>query len=135
MGIQLPIMDGHEVTRRIKANPAMRSVPWRSISHKALACFALLAWELPAGDCARAVRVPARADQFALLFVLGPVNLALGETLSKDIECTPPVLTTAGRPIHHSNENDNETYKGEHGEDRTSYYHAANSDLRRSGCV
>jgi two-component system, cell cycle response regulator DivK len=27
MGIQLPIMDGYEVTRRIKADPAMRSIP------------------------------------------------------------------------------------------------------------
>jgi hypothetical protein len=27
MGIQLPIMDGYEVTRQIKANPAMRSIP------------------------------------------------------------------------------------------------------------
>ena len=27
MGVQLPIMDGYEVTRLIKANPAMRSIP------------------------------------------------------------------------------------------------------------
>jgi two-component system cell cycle response regulator DivK len=27
MGIQLPIMDGYEVTRQIKADPAMRSIP------------------------------------------------------------------------------------------------------------
>ena len=27
MGIQLPIMDGYEVTRQIKADPVMRSIP------------------------------------------------------------------------------------------------------------
>jgi two-component system, cell cycle response regulator DivK len=27
MGIQLPIMDGYEVTRQIKADPATRSIP------------------------------------------------------------------------------------------------------------
>jgi two-component system, cell cycle response regulator DivK len=27
MGIQLPIMDGYEVTRKIKADPALRSIP------------------------------------------------------------------------------------------------------------
>ena len=27
MGIQLPITDGYEVTRQIKANPALRSIP------------------------------------------------------------------------------------------------------------
>jgi two-component system, cell cycle response regulator DivK len=27
MGIQLPIMDGYEVTRQIKADPALRSIP------------------------------------------------------------------------------------------------------------
>jgi hypothetical protein len=51
----------------------------------------------------------AREDQFALLFVLGPVDLTSREALTKDIECAPPELTTAGRPIHHPNENGNET--------------------------
>jgi two-component system cell cycle response regulator DivK len=27
MGVQLPIIDGYEVTRRIKADPALRSIP------------------------------------------------------------------------------------------------------------
>jgi two-component system cell cycle response regulator DivK len=27
MGVQLPIMDGYEVTRQIKANPTLRSIP------------------------------------------------------------------------------------------------------------
>jgi two-component system, cell cycle response regulator DivK len=29
MGIQLPIMDGYEVARQIKADPALRSIPIR----------------------------------------------------------------------------------------------------------
>jgi two-component system, cell cycle response regulator DivK len=36
MGIQLPIMDGYEVTRQIKANPAMRSIPIIAVTSYAL---------------------------------------------------------------------------------------------------
>jgi two-component system, cell cycle response regulator DivK len=36
MGIQLPIMDGYEVTRRIKANPALRSIPIIAVTSHAL---------------------------------------------------------------------------------------------------
>jgi len=36
MGIQLPIMDGYEVTRRIKADPAMRSIPIIAVTSHAL---------------------------------------------------------------------------------------------------
>jgi len=34
--IQLPIKDGYEVTRQIKANPAMRSIPIIAITSRAL---------------------------------------------------------------------------------------------------
>jgi two-component system, cell cycle response regulator DivK len=36
IGIQLPIMDGYEVTRQIKANPAMRSIPIIAVTSYAL---------------------------------------------------------------------------------------------------
>ena len=36
MDIQLPIMDGYEVTRQIKANPALRSIPVIAITSHAL---------------------------------------------------------------------------------------------------
>jgi two-component system cell cycle response regulator DivK len=36
MGVQLPIMDGYEVARQIKANPAMRSIPIIAITSHAL---------------------------------------------------------------------------------------------------
>jgi two-component system cell cycle response regulator DivK len=36
MGIKLPIMDGYEVTRQIKADPAMRSIPVIAITSHAL---------------------------------------------------------------------------------------------------
>ena len=36
MGVQLPIMDGYEVTRQIKANPATRSIPIIAITSHAL---------------------------------------------------------------------------------------------------
>jgi two-component system, cell cycle response regulator DivK len=36
MGIQLPIMDGYEVKRRIKADPALRSIPIIAVSSFAL---------------------------------------------------------------------------------------------------
>jgi len=36
MGIQLPIMDGYEVTRQIKANPALRSIPIIAVTSHAL---------------------------------------------------------------------------------------------------
>jgi two-component system, cell cycle response regulator DivK len=36
MGIQLPIIDGYEVTRKIKADPAMRSIPIIAVTSYAL---------------------------------------------------------------------------------------------------
>ena len=36
MGIQLPIIDGYEVTRQIKADPAMRSIPIIAVTSYAL---------------------------------------------------------------------------------------------------
>ena len=36
MDIQLPIMDGYEATRRIKADPAMRSIPIIAVTSYAL---------------------------------------------------------------------------------------------------
>jgi two-component system, cell cycle response regulator DivK len=36
MGIQLPIMDGYEVTRQIKADPALQSIPIIAVSSQAL---------------------------------------------------------------------------------------------------
>jgi two-component system cell cycle response regulator DivK len=36
MGIQLPIMDGYEVTRRIKADPGLRSIPIIAVTSYAL---------------------------------------------------------------------------------------------------
>ena len=36
MGIQLPIMDGYEVTRQIKADPALRSIPVIAVTSHAL---------------------------------------------------------------------------------------------------
>jgi two-component system, cell cycle response regulator DivK len=36
MGIQLPVMDGYEVTRLIKADPAMRSIPIIALTSYAL---------------------------------------------------------------------------------------------------
>jgi two-component system cell cycle response regulator DivK len=36
MGIQLPIIDGYEVTRRIKADPALRSIPIIAVTSFAL---------------------------------------------------------------------------------------------------
>ena len=36
MGIQLPILDGYEVTRRIKADPALRSIPVIAVTSHAL---------------------------------------------------------------------------------------------------
>jgi two-component system, cell cycle response regulator DivK len=36
MGIQLPIRDGYEVTRQIKADPAMRSIPIIAVTSHAL---------------------------------------------------------------------------------------------------
>ena len=36
MGVQLPTMDGYEVTRRIKADAAMRSIPIIAVTSHAL---------------------------------------------------------------------------------------------------
>jgi two-component system, cell cycle response regulator DivK len=36
MGIQLPIMDGYEVTRQIRADPALRSIPIIAVTSHAL---------------------------------------------------------------------------------------------------
>jgi two-component system, cell cycle response regulator DivK len=36
MGVQLPIMDGYEVTRRTKADPALRSIPIIAVTSRAL---------------------------------------------------------------------------------------------------
>jgi two-component system cell cycle response regulator DivK len=36
MGIQLPIIDGYEVTRRIKADPTLRSIPIIAVTSFAL---------------------------------------------------------------------------------------------------
>jgi two-component system, cell cycle response regulator DivK len=36
MDIQLPVMDGYEATRRIKADPAMRSIPIIAVTSYAL---------------------------------------------------------------------------------------------------
>ena len=36
MGIQLPMMDGYEVTRQIKADPALRSIPIIAVTSHAL---------------------------------------------------------------------------------------------------
>ncbi len=36
MDIQLPIMDGYEATRRIKADPALRSIPIIAVTSSAL---------------------------------------------------------------------------------------------------
>ena len=36
MDIQLPVMDGYEVTRRIKADPALRSIPIIAITSYAM---------------------------------------------------------------------------------------------------
>jgi two-component system, cell cycle response regulator DivK len=36
MDIQLPIVDGYEATRRLKANPALRSIPVIAITSYAL---------------------------------------------------------------------------------------------------
>jgi two-component system, cell cycle response regulator DivK len=36
MGIQLPTMDGYEVTRKIKADPALRSLPVVAVTSHAL---------------------------------------------------------------------------------------------------
>ena len=36
MDIQLPIMDGYEVTRRIKANPALKNIPVIAVTSYAL---------------------------------------------------------------------------------------------------
>jgi len=37
MDIQIPIIDGYEVTRRIKADPALRSIPIIAVTSHALA--------------------------------------------------------------------------------------------------
>jgi two-component system, cell cycle response regulator DivK len=34
MDIQLPILDGYEATRRIKADPALQSIPIIAVSRK-----------------------------------------------------------------------------------------------------
>jgi two-component system, cell cycle response regulator DivK len=36
MGIQLPTLNGYEITRRIKANPALRSIPIIAVTSHAL---------------------------------------------------------------------------------------------------
>jgi two-component system cell cycle response regulator DivK len=36
MGVQLPIMDGYQVTRQIKADPTMRSIPIIAVTSYAL---------------------------------------------------------------------------------------------------
>ena len=36
MGVQLPVMDGYEVTRQIKANPVLRSIPIIAVTSHAL---------------------------------------------------------------------------------------------------
>jgi CheY-like chemotaxis protein len=36
--VQLPIMDGHTATRKIKADPAMRSIPIIAVTSYALSC-------------------------------------------------------------------------------------------------
>ena len=36
MGVQLPVIDGYEVTRQIKADPALRSIPIIAVTSHAL---------------------------------------------------------------------------------------------------
>ena len=38
MDIQLPVMDGYEATRRIKADPSLRSIPIIAVTSYALSC-------------------------------------------------------------------------------------------------
>jgi two-component system, cell cycle response regulator DivK len=50
MDIQLPVMDGYEATRRIKADPALRSIPIIAVTSYALSGEEKKAWAAGCDD-------------------------------------------------------------------------------------
>ena len=71
MDIQLPVLDGHEATRRIKANPELRSIPIIVVTSYALS-----------GDDAKAAQAGCDAyvaKPFSPRQLLGTIRKFLGE--------------------------------------------------------
>jgi two-component system cell cycle response regulator DivK len=90
MGIQLPIMDGYEVTRQIKADPAMRSIPIIAITSHALDGEEETA---RAAGCDGYVPEPYSPRQ-----LLAKISSACPNKCARLLQCMSPLLAQSGHP-------------------------------------
>jgi two-component system, cell cycle response regulator DivK len=107
MDIQLPMLDGYEVTRRIKADPALRAIPIIAVTSYALrGCgqgpcrglrrlhFQALQPTSASGEGARAL-VPARADEVIERDLCSQVHEVRNGSIASFLPCLPFVRSSS----------------------------------------